>query len=545
MIFRNNRLWYGILLLWLPSSISANITTLQYWDPIPFFNAANLNMPADTQFCYGVKQRMLDDNAEKRKRFGINISPFVQRSIRAQQDNDIYFGVHGNLPTTPGREMSDYQGTPSLMGLFIGQDENGYSIWGGPTALDTGIVTDITTTTVSSTLLPTNLQNAVNALNNCPSPVSTTPPDYNNAIIYNTTTNPPANTAPSILSQSVLEQDQIFFGAFSVPLTYQKAGFRWEVNFDISDSVGFIARGGFCQITQRAAPVQSITADAPITQLMNGNPSLYTGLLTVETATGNAPTPSAQSTFNEWVPNNIDDLLDATNGVNYDIKTFSDSGIEDIQLLGFMRHPFIINPTDSNKYISMIVTPYAIIGWTIPISPVKDYSKLYALPFGNNHHTSIGGTVGLTFDFLDSIEFGFEFGGTGFLHQNIDDLPCPNHELQRVIYPYRQNVKYTPGFNGQFSAIFNAYEFARNTTFSIRYNYVQHNRDTISLIVPNQYFRPDLLEDLSPWTSQMFIAALTFEIQPSIYVSLAWQGALSQKNAYCSNTILGSLNFQF
>jgi hypothetical protein len=54
-----------------------------------------------------------------------------------------------------------------------------------------------------------------------------------------------------------------------------------------------------------------------------------------------------------------------------------------------------------------------------------------------------------------------------------------------------------------------------------------------------------MLEELSTWTSQMFIAALTFEIQPSIFVSIGWQGALSQKNAYCSNTILGSLNFLF
>ena len=124
-------------------------------------------------------------------------------------------------------------------------------------------------------------------------------------------------------------------------------------------------------------------------------------------------------------------------------------------------------------------------------------------------------------------------------------MPCPNHELQRVIYPYRQDVYYSPGFNGQFGVVFNAYKFAYNTSFSCRYNYIQHNQDTITLVTPNQYFFPEMLENQSMWTSQMFIAALTFELQPSVNLSIAWQGALAQKNAYCSNTILGSLNFQF
>lgn len=542
MMFKNNTLVYGTLLLCLPSLISANLTTLQHWDPIPFFNAVNLSMPPDTQFCYAVKQRLVDENADtKHRRWGLNVSPFVQRAIRAQQTDNLYFGVHGAATITGGQQMSDFQGTPSLMGLFLGQDINGNSIWGGPAAIDTGVVTDITQANLDNmSYLPTNLKSAIAALNNIPTTITTTPPDYNYAIIDGTAINPdatPPNTAPSILSQSVLEQDKIYFGAFSVPLTYQKAGFRWELNFDISDSVGFIARGGFCQITQRALPAQSLSASST---------EIYQELNNVI----NGDTPSsgksqAQATFNQWVPNNIEYLLDPTNGADYDITTFSDTGIEDIQLLAFVRHPFTIHPVDPNTYASMIVTPYAMIGWTIPIAPVRDYYQLYSLPLGNNSHTSIGGVLGLTFDFLDSVEFGFEFGSTCFLQKVIDEVPCPNHQLQRVLYPYRQKVNYSPGFNSQFAVIFNAYEFMHNTSFSFRYNYVQHNQDTITLETPSQYFFPNMLEEKSMWVSQMFVAALTFEIQPSIFVSMAWQGALAQKNAYCSNTILASLSFLF
>ena len=567
MILKNNWLFYGILVACLPSILSANITTLQSWDPAPIFNAANLNMPPDTPFCNNLKKRILNDSTDKHRRWGINISPFVQKATRAQQGENIYFGDSPNniastavdlpQPGSPGGQMSDYQGTPYLMGLFLGQDIDGNSIWGGPTAADTGNVTNITLANVTATNLKKNLRDAINVLNNNPDPITTTPPDYNNALLYNIGTNPnatPPYTMPSIFSQSVLKDDTIYFGAFSVPLAYQKAGFRWEFNFDISDDIGFLARGGFCNITQRTGPALGLSqyslpnTPQPVTIGSNANISLYTGLNTVANATTGAnvfPFQPAQYTFDEWLTNNINDLLDPTDGADYDILTFSKIGVEDIQLLGFVRHPFTLHPVNTDKYATVILTPYMIAGGTIPIAPVRDYSKLYALPFGNNSHGSIGGVVGLTVDFINSIEFCLEFGATGFLKKTIYELPVPNHQLQRVIYPYRQDVDYSPGFNGQFSAIFNAYKFTHNVSFSLKYTYVQHTQDTITLVTPSQYFFPNMLEEKSMWNSQMLIGALVFELQPSAYLSIAWQGALTQKNAYCSNMILASLNFLF
>lgn len=538
MILKNNWLLYGALFVCLPSCISANITTLQSWDPAPIFNAANLNMPPDTPFCNLSKRRIFDEDDSKHRHWGINISPFVQKATRAQRSDDLFFGNTPILGVSteglPGQQMSDYQGTPYLMGLFLGQDVNGNSIWGGPTAIDTGIITDITTATVAATQLPSNLQNAVNALN-----------DNSNAntsaLIYNLTLGTAPNYAPSILSQSVLELDPLFFGAFSTLLTYQKAGFRWELNFDFSDDIGVIVRGGLCQITQRASAAESLSD-----QTVAGRQSpIYQYLNIPSTSTTQVSSTLAPPIFNEWVSNNVDDLLASTTGVDYNIATFCETGIEDMQFLGFVRHPFILHPVDTNKHTSIILTPYLILGCTAPIAPVKDYSKLYALPFGNNGHASFGGVVGLMFEFAKAIELGFEFGATGFFENIIDAVPCPNHELQRVLYPYRQNVKYSPGFNGQFAAILNAYDFTHNISFSLKYNFVQHNQDTITLVTASSYFFPEMLEQLSIWNSQMITGALTFELQPSIYLSFAWQGALTQKNAYCSNTVMTSLSFLF
>jgi hypothetical protein len=550
MILKNNKLFLGALFLCIPSMISANITTLQSWDPTPIFNAANLNMPPDYPFTNNLKHRIIEDSTDKHRRWGINISPFVQKATRAQTTDNIYYGdtpIQGvSTPGLPSTQMSDYQGTPYLMGLFLGQDVNGNSIWGGPAAQDTGNAFDITSENVEAlSYLGYNLQEAISQLND-----NTDTTSSSTALLYGTGTDPnttaPKYTSPSIFSQSVLEQDSVYFGAFSVPLAYQKAGFRWELNFDLTDNFGLIARGGFCQITQRTGPAISLTT-------LKTSSTIYPSLNTVANATKNKPnavptyTP-AQIIFDQFVTNNMESLLDATNGADYDISTFSQTGIEDIQILGFMRHPFQLHPVDTDKFASVMLTPYVILGGTIPIErQPRDYSKLYSLPFGNNGHASVGGVIGLTLDFMNSIEFGFEFGATGFVKKNIDQLPMPNHELQRVLYPYRQNVSYSPGFNSQFAAVLNAYKFTHNVSFSLRYNYVQHNQDTITLLntAAAPYFFPEMLEELSIWNSQMFTGALIFELQPSVFLSVAWQGALSQKNAYCSNTILTSLNFLF
>ena len=574
MILKSNRLLYGAFLLCLPWNISADLTTLQSWDPYPIFNAINFNTPPDTQFCTLVKRQIVDDTKGKRRKIGINFSPFVQRAIRAQTGPNTYFGdfslgldASGNpIPKPIASEMSDYQGTAYLMGLFLGKDENGKNIWAS--GVDNALTTNITgyntdgiqpniPGSVNETQLPINLQDAILALNgNQPMTGLTS----GTAIIYNNPTDA-AFTSPSILSQSVLEQDQTLFGAFSVPLVYQKTGLRWEANFDVSDNFGFIFRGGACQISQTAG--NAIPLSNPPTPPTPGTSSnlIYQELNNTAntsnstTAGANVPVIIAQATFDEWVTNNIDDLLDPVDGANFDIDSFNQSGFEDLRFQFFARHTFAMQPHEEGDYAPMLITPYAMIGYTVPLSPVRDYSILYSLPFGNNGHQSVGGNVGITFDFVDTVEIGFEGGATFFLPQDIAQMPVPNHELQRVLYPYRRDVHYAPGFNWQFGANLNAIEFIKNISFLFDYDFIQHTQDKITQLnfkvdqlttqIGNEYFIPEMLEELSPWTSQMFMAAFDFKLQPGIHLSLAWQGALSQTNAYCSNTILGSLNFLF
>jgi len=552
MILKSNKLLYGIFLVCIPSFLSANITSLQWWDPAPVFNAVNLNMPPDAQFSNIIKKNIIRDSSENRRRFGLNFSPFIQRALRSQNSLGKVFGDIGDeiFSSPRGNEMSDYQGTPYLMGLFLGKDVNGNSIWGNSTQTDTGNVTDITSATVSATLLPSYLQNTVNQLNDTATALQP------NAMIYNDPTNPGTaagdSTIPSIFSEGVLSQDQNYFGAFSTPLVYQKTGLRWELNLDFTDNIGVIIHGGIVQISQTAKrPLNLSTIAPPGSSSLSGD--IYGYLNTVNNAkenssgTGAIPSPYAQANFDQYVTNNMDYLLaPAENGgVDYNTDTFTKAGFEDLQILLFFRDSFTTHPVDIEQYSPMILSPYLMLGVTLPFAPSRDYSLLYSLPFGNNGHTSLGGTMGVTFDFIETIEFGIEVGFTGFIKKEILKVPCPNHILQRVIFPYRRDMNVTPGFNYHFAGIFNATDFIKNTSFVFKYQFIQHTQDSIVQVTDSPYFFPYLLEYLTPWTSQMFTAVLSFAIQPSTYLSVAWQGALSQNNAYVSNTVLGTLSFLF
>ena len=536
MIRNSKHLLYGLLLFCLPSIISASITKIQHWDPSPVYNAMNSSVPPSSHLSNIIKKDLKTDNSPHKPKCVFNLSPFTSRAVKGISNSGEYFGDYYYDTSTitkkaPGTELSDYQGTPYLMGLFLGNDEDGNNIWVDNT--ETTNIANITDASIATTSLPTNLQNAIKYLNDTTNSTA--------SVLFNTTT--AGSTSPTIFSESVLERDRKYFGAISIPLTYQKIGFRWEVNFDITDDIGLIMRGGVCQVKHVASSYTSLTnatdyADASLDTIY---PSL------TRPATTTAPSTEAQALFNTWITGNVDKLLDATDGANYDITTFSETGFEDCEANLFLRHSFQMHPPheEENLYDSVILTPYLVVGGTLPLAKQKDYTKLFALPLGNNGHASVGGSAGITFDFAHSVEVGAEAGYTHFFEQDILQMPCPNHKLQRVFYPYRRDMRVDPGQNWHFSGLFNAYEFMPGISFYLTYKYMQHAKDTITQKTANANFFPSMLEDLSAWNSQMFTAAFSFAVQPNIHASLAWQGALNQQNAYFTNTIVGSLSVLF
>lgn len=527
MIQNSKKLYACMLLLSSFIPTFASLTTMQYWDASPIYNAFNSTMPADAHFANITKSQLKGED-EPTRLFGFNISPFIQRAVRATDRYGNDFGDYNHAETNKplAREMSDYQGTPYLMGLFLGADAKGNSIWLNND--DTQDTDNLTEDTINNTALPKNLKDAAKKIR---------------TFLYNNRT--PGAKTPALLSQSVLEKDPVYFGAISIPFTYQKLGLRWEANLDVNEHIGIILKGGVAQLKQDVSPYVSLTNATKANDSDPDTDKIYKYI--THSGAGATPDTADQNTFNTNITNNIDELLSATNGANYDIRSFSEFGIEDVEFGLFLRKAIQLHPSAKHEtYIdSTIMTPYVYIGGRFPVAKHKDYSKLFSLSLGDNGHASVGGNAGLCFDFANSVEVGIEAGMNHFFKQEITQMPVPNHKLQRVLYPYRRDVIVEPGYNWHFKALFSAYEFTPGVSFFATYQYMQHTKDSIKLKTANSNFLPQMLEDLSGWSTQNFTAAMSFAIQHNIHASLAWQAGINQSNAYSSQTILGTLSFLF
>ncbi len=202
------------------------------------------------------------------------------------------------------------------------------------------------------------------------------------------------------------------------------------------------------------------------------------------------------------------------------------------------------DPDDS--WPDMIFTPYLTLAGSFPVAETTNYRNILSLPFGNNGHASAGAALGMTFDFTETIEVGFEGGATYFFPKN-EFRPFPTHKLQRLLYPFSTSVHTTPGTNWHANAMMSAYQFMPHISFWLTYEFIEHRRDCLTVIdsAKAQYFVPQVLEKQSDWRAQFFNAGLVFDIQPGMQASFVWQQPISPRNAYVPVSFMGSLSFMF
>lgn len=600
---------------------------MQYWDPSPIYAANDYLMPPNSQMFNQRKARKKDMRPDNKRIFSIGLSGFVQAASRAYDwygCNTYQSWCGNNNGLTEGglgNQMGDFRGTLAAMPLFLGNDPNGNSIWDtninyvNSTATPTKNIflsqTDtrlITSTSINKTQLPDCLKEIVSIFSGVTSPEGTPqsscPPDntspkseYAFLFVPNGVTPTTTPTIPSIFTAGELAQDPTYFGAFSLPLEYRKGGLRFEIGIDPADWVGITIQSGFVTIQQTTTGLQSMTAalaaaqsaNAPSTLNLLNLPStnLYGELYSQEgSATPiSSPSTDAQDYFDEYISNNIDEILSSKCGLNINTCNFDCYSVEDVRILLNFKHTYDVdrytkNDDDEFNWPDMLFTPYVWIGGSIPVAEKQNYRKLLSLPFGNNGHASVGGAVGFMFDFVDSIEVGFEAGGTYFLPQTIC-RPVPNHPLQRVVYPYWTNVKVQPGTNSHFKLNMNAYQFMNHISFWATYEYIQHRKDCYSLrntasntitktltatpvavteespsictnataltvgTVEEQIFYPEVLRCNSDWRMQFLNMGLVFDIQPGMQAGFVWQQPISPRNAYYPVSLLATFSFMF
>ncbi|MBP6892292.1 hypothetical protein KBB68_01795 [Candidatus Babeliales bacterium] len=558
------------------TSIFAELTTLQHYDPAPIFSANDSMMPPNSQFLDLIQADMKGEVPNKTRRFGINISGFIQGANRAIGYNGTTtYGTVNGVPEN-GFELGDFRGTLYAMGLFLGANpKNGNSIWADPT-LNTDDARNITTASIAAFDLPDCLSEIATAFGlGSPTPVS---PPSATGMIFNPGTTTATYNVPSVFTESALATDTKYFGAFSTPIEYRKQGLRLEFNLQCNDYIGLTIQTGFANIQQYytntiATQTTSATSCSPIGQTAPGPYSISNVATICQTgATGSsAPISSlynnlnlqsvvsgspgssnvaAQTTFNTYISNNLDNILSKECGINQTACSFDKSSVEDVRVTLTVQRAYAPNrfneDDEDDVWPDMILTPYVWAGGTFPVAKEIDYSNLLSLPFGNNGHVSAGGGAGITFDFAESVEVGVEGGVTAFFSKN-EHRPFPTSPLQRVIYPFWTDVTTQPGFNWNFKVLLNAYQFLKHVNFWFTYELIQHRKDCFTVMDSEkaQYFYPESLSCKSDWRCQFFNAAVVFDIQPGIQASFVWQQPISPRNAYYPVSIMGSLNFMF
>src|SRR5205085_11851703 len=108
-------------------------------------------------------------------------------------------------------------------------------------------------------------------------------------------------------------------------------------------------------------------------------------------------------------------------------------------------------------------------------------SQLFAVPFGNNGHPSVGCTTGVNFDFIESIEVGGEIGFTHFFKKHFDNYRVPNSRFQTTMFPFTTNVSIQPVNNWYYSAHIAAYHFLGHLTTHFECILVDHKQHKITI----------------------------------------------------------------
>lgn len=581
MILNRKRLYtiiFNLAIATCYSPLLAKLTTLQHFDPAPNFSANDSMMPANSQFLDLKQAQFKHETPNKERIFGINISGFIQGSSRAKgYTGSTDFGTVVGIPEN-GFEMGDFRGTMYVMGLFLGANpDNGKTIWDGD-GTDTGNAQDITDCSIQAFRLPPCLTDIAEHLsgNTLSDPCLNTAPTK--GLVFNSTT--AVVNWPSIFAEGALARDTKYFGAFSMPIEYRKQGLRLEFNVNACSNIGFTMQTGVVNMKQYftntiANSVGSSTG-SPVGQTTGGPysisnvqtacsssstgctpttiSSLYNTLNTQDGTGGTIVSPAttspAQQLFDKYISNNIADILDPDCGHSQSLCSFDEYSMEDLRFILTFQHAYSPNRfnrnDDEDVWPDMIFTPYIWVGGSFPIAQEIDYHRLLSLPFGNNGHASVGGGIGMTFDFAESVEVGFEGGATYFLPKD-ERRPFPTHELQRILYPFEADVRTQPGINWHFKALLQAYQFLKHVNFWFTYELIEHRKDefTVNDGTKSQYFFPGVLECYSDWRAQFFNAAIVFDIQPGIQASFLWQQPISPRNAYYPVTLMGSINFMF
>ena len=338
----------------------------------------------------------------------------------------------------------------------------------------------------------------------------------------------PASTPLNI--EGVSDEPNEKFGFFEFPATYRKRGLRCQLSVGIFDDLGISIEAGVADINFTVEKFDNLTDSLPLCL----------------TDAGITKAQVEESLMCK--------LKEIACELGLDLSNFHKNSIEDVRFNLFWRHAFEVNQ-DNKEWPAFLFIPYLSCGFSAAVGDKKKTAEAFGLPFGNNEHNSAGLTAGINIDFTETIEIGGEVGFTHFFDKHFRDFPVPTSKLQQGIFPFKTNVKVSPGHNWHFGLKMSAHHFLDKLSFYFQWVILEHKNDRITIngcdndktVIDDctTVFKPSVLENISGWKSQMITTALNYDISPNISIGFLWQAPVSQRNVFRSTTIMFGLNLVY
>lgn len=342
------------------------------------------------------------------------------------------------------------------------------------------------------------------------------------------------------------------FGFFEVDIKYRKYGLRFQFDFLLYDPIGLRVQTGFanikqipyfmdltCSATGLACPAGCSSVNAPNTSccISGYTPDLPVSPCVQTTACIDVFGCYCKQIMIDKVMKQIETIA---NTLHMNIDRMQTQGFEDTRITLFFRRPYAIN-ADRDDWHFFLCTPYITLDSIFPTGKTPKATDLFAVPLGNRGHFGLGTTAGVTFDFIKTVEIGFEFNVTGFFPKTHSCVPAPTYFTQAGIYPEIMRVKVSPGITWNSVFSINAYHFLSRISAFFQYVFNGHEEDCFKILSattdPANINIKRLVEN-SKWEFNVINVGMTYDISPNLALGFLWQSPSARRNAYKSTTVM-------
>ncbi len=344
------------------------------------------------------------------------------------------------------------------------------------------------------------------------------------------------------------------FGFFDVNVRYRKYGLRFQFDFLLHDPIGLRIQTGFANIKQ-IPDFHDLTCTATGLACYAGCSAGPDGSCcqTSDTPVFTDTSPCVQSLAcidiyscyckQIMIDKVMKQVQTIANTLNLNIDRMQTQGFEDTRVTLFFRRPYTIN-ADRDDWHFFLCTPYITLDALFPSGKNPNPRDLFEVPLGNKGHYGLGTTGGVTFDFVKTVEIGFEFNVTKFFKKTFNCVPAPTNFNQAGMFPQTMCVSIDPGITWNAVFSLNAYHFLSRISAYVQYVFNGHNEDCFKILSATTDIGNISIKRLvenSKWESNVVNVGLSYDISPNLALGFFWQAPSARRNAYRSTTIMLSI----